>query len=172
MREYIYSIMYFCVCPADLGAASKSSTPMLKHTHTRTLSRSRSGALSRSLSRALFLSLSQGELIKKIGSGAGWGWLVRFGDIEGTFRTREVFMLAYVSPAETADTTTAGGKGEGHGASSGITSVDKYSGPSAGGGGGGGVGGGVKMSIGWSEGEEGALSARTPRWKLCMRHVI
>jgi hypothetical protein len=40
------------------------------------------------------LALSaQGELVAPVGT--GWGWLVRFGEVEGTFRTRDVFMLAY-----------------------------------------------------------------------------
>jgi hypothetical protein len=46
----------------------------------------------------------EGELIKPIGVGTAWGWLVRFGDVEGTFRTRDVYMLAYAnSPATTLE---------------------------------------------------------------------
>lgn len=36
-----------------------------------------------------------GELVKPLGT--GWGWLARFGDVEGTFRTRDVCMLAYAN---------------------------------------------------------------------------
>lgn len=42
-----------------------------------------------------------GELVKPLGT--GWGWLARFGDIEGTFRTRGVCMLAYADAGEPHD---------------------------------------------------------------------
>jgi hypothetical protein len=79
---------------------------------------------------------------------SGWGWLARFGDIEGTFRTRDVCMLAYANVTE----SPRGGDPSGH--------ERRGDGERQGGGG--------RVFIGGAEEGEGqpaVLSARTPRGK-------
>jgi hypothetical protein len=98
----------------------------------------------------------EGELIKPIGAGTAWGWLVRFGDVEGTFRTRDVYMLAYAnSPATTLELESVA-----HPPAYSPRAVPPETTPTALS-----ASAGGRMSIGWSDADESQrpVSARTPR---------